>query len=261
MFRPSSIVLLCIGTVLVGASSHAFSDEWGDLRGRITYQGDAPKAIAIEVTRDEEVCGKHDLRDESLVVNKQNQGVQNVVVWLASKTKVPVHPSLAKSPDPTQLDNKDCRFVPHIVRLRTGQTLQSTNSDSVAHNVAVYGRRNQPFSIVIPEDKPLETLFAREELLPIRVDCSIHSWMRAYLVITEHPYSAVTDKDGRFEIKNIPAGEWDFRFWHERPGYLKKLVGEKAMELDRGTLKLKIEEATRDLGDLAVSGSEFAESN
>ena len=179
MFRPSSLVLLCSGIFFAVPLGNALGDEWGDLKGRITYLGDAPEPLAIEVTRDEEVCGKHDLRDESLIVNNQNQGVQNVVVWLASKTTVPVHPSLAESPKPAQLDNNDCRFVPHIVRLRTGQTLQSTNSDSVAHNVAVYGRRNQPFSIVIPEDKPLEKSFPREELLPIRVDCSIHSWMRA----------------------------------------------------------------------------------
>lgn len=235
------------------------AEEWGSLKGRIVFDGKFPKALPLEITRDEEVCGQHNLVDESLIVNGTNMGVQNVVIWLSSKTKVPIHPSLVELPGPTQLDNKICRFVPRIVKLRTGQILQSRNSDSVAHNVAVYARRNQPFSVVIPEDKPVEKDFDREELLPIRVDCSIHSWMRAYLVITEHPYSAVTDKDGRFEIKNIPTGEWDFRIWQERSGYLKQLSGAEVFQLTRGTVRLKIGTAETDLGDLKVNGSEFAE--
>ncbi len=237
----------------------ALSVEWGNLKGRVVYDGDVPPLLPLEITRDEEVCGKHNLVDESLVVNAENNGLQNVVIWLSSKTKVPVHPALAEVPEPAELDNKNCRFVPRIVRLRTGQVLQSRNLDSVAHNVAVYARRNQPFSVVIPADKPLEKRFDREELLPIRVDCSIHSWMRAYLVITEHPYSAVTDKDGRFEMKNIPAGEWEFRIWHEQPGYLKKLSGEHDIELQRGVFRLKIEKPELNLGDMKVMAAEFAE--
>lgn len=256
------LLVLLIGTLSVLCSAKTLpADEWGNLKGRIVLTGELPVAKEIEVTRDEEVCGRVGLLDESLLVNKDNRGVQNVIIWLSSKTPVPVHSSMQDVPEPAKLDNRNCMFVPRVVRLRTNQILQSSNSDSVAHNVAVYARRNQPFSIVIPEDKPLESKFAREELVPIRVDCSIHSWMRGYLIISEHPYSAVTDKDGKFEIKNLPVGEWEFRFWHERPGYLTKLTGAQQVELLRGAFKLKVEPSGIDLGDLQIDVSELAESD
>lgn len=231
--------------------------KWGTVKGQIVLDGKPEAVSRLEVERDKEFCGKHDLKDESLLVNPKNGGVQNVVIWLSSRRDVPVHPDLKALPKPAKLDNRDCGFHPRIVRLRCNQTLQAINSDPVAHNVAVYGRRNQPFSIVVPGDMPLERSFAREEVAPIRVDCSIHPWMNAYLIITEHPYSVVTDKDGRFEICNVPQGEWEFKLWHERPGYLRTVEGREKQELKRGLLKVDVSEQT-DLGTLKVPVADFA---
>jgi hypothetical protein len=58
--------------------------------------------------------------------------------------------------------------------------------------------------------------------LPLKVTCDIHSWMNAYWVVTDHPYAAVSDADGKFKIENLPAGEHTFRVWHERQGYLNR---------------------------------------
>ena len=183
------------------------AEDWGTLSGRIVFTGVVNKPEKVQVTRDEDVCGVLPLVDESLIVNPKNKGLQNVVIWLSSKATVPVHPDFSKPPKPAKLDNKDCRFVPHIVQLRTQQPLDCTSTDTISHNVAVWARRNNPFSEVIPKGSPLTKVFEREELQPIRVDCSIHAWMRSYLVITEHPYSAVTDKDGNFQIPKLPFGE------------------------------------------------------
>lgn len=236
----------------------ACADDWASLKGRIVFPGDIPDQSQLAITRDEEVCGELGLLNETIIVNRQNRGMQNVVVWLSSKKQVPVHPSLADVSKPVQLDNKGCRFVPRIVPVRTGQVLQCTNADPVSHNVAVYARRNQPFSIIVPQGDPLERTFRREELKPIRIDCSIHAWMRAYLVVTEHPYAAVTDKDGRFTIKNVPQGKWQFRFWHETSDYLKTLkYGAETMELTRGTWEIDVNAAEVDLSDLTVDDSQF----
>ena len=251
----SFVVLCCAATW----SPTSLAQEWATLKGRIIVSGQVPEPEKLVVTRDEEVCGGNDLFDESLIVNSENRGLKNVVVWLSSKTQVPVHPSLQVPPEATRLDNKDCLFQPRIVLLRTNQILQSTNADSIPHNVAVYARRNQPFSIIVPEDKPLERTFPKEELVPIRVDCSIHAWMRAYLVITEHPYSAVTDENGSFSIPKLPQGSWQFRFWHERPGYVKQLqTAETTLELQRGTLNLDLASAETDLGELTISADHLS---
>ena len=239
----------------------ATAQEWGAVKGRIVFSGEPPAMEKLEITRDEEVCGRLGLVDESVVVNKQNAGLRNVVIWLSSKDKVPVHPDRIDSSKPVTLDNDECRFVPRIVALRTNQVLQCTNSDSVAHNVAVYARRNQPFSIVVPQDKPLEHSFPRDELLPIRVDCSIHAWMRAYLVITEHPYVAVTNASGEFRIPDVPYGRWQFRFWHEKPGNLSRfyVADKEPVELQRGAWEIQVNGEEIDLGQLTVDGTEFTQ--
>lgn len=253
---PSGFLLLML--LWVSAFCKASAADWGTLKGRIVYSGAAPARTKLEITRDEDVCGAFGLVDETLVVDEKSRGLANVVIWLSSKEPVPVHPDRQKAADFVELDNKDCRFVPRIALLRTNQTLRCLNSDPVAHNVAVYARRNQPFSIVVPQDKPLERSFPREELQPIRVDCSIHAWMRAHVLITEHPYAAVTRKDGSFEIPGIPQGRWDFRFWHETCGYLKSMdTAEGTLELTRGTRTLEIPAGELNLGEVVVAADQF----
>lgn len=228
--------------------------EWGTLQGRITFTGKMTKPEPLDITRDEDVCGGRNLVDESLIVHPENRGLKNVVIWLASRKQVPVHPDLKDAPKPAQLDNKGCKFVPRVVRLRTNQVLRSISTDPIPHNVAVYARRNTPFSEVIPDGRALEKTFQKEELMPIRVDCSTHAWMRAWLVITEHPYSAVTDKDGRFTIKGIPQGDWTFRFWHERVGYLTDITsGGKVMSLAKGRWEISIDRDQIELPLISVS--------
>lgn len=251
MFRTLTLFLLLYATANISVINAA---DWGTLKGRIIYTGKVTKPEILDITRDEEVCGDLGLVDESILVNPKNQGLKNVVVWLASKSPVPVHPDFAATPKPARLDNKGCRFVPRLVRLRTNQTLLSISSDPISHNVAVYAVRNTPFSEVIPDGRALEKTFEKEEIRPIRVDCSTHAWMRAYLVITEHPYSAVTDKDGNFEIPKIPYGEWTFRFWHERPGYLEELRNDgENVKLARGRWELKINRGEINLPKLSVA--------
>ena len=147
------------------------------------------------------------------------------------------------------------RFEPRVAVLRTGGVLQLVNSDPVAHNAAVYLKRSTPFNDVIPQGMPLERTLKKAEQLPARVDCSIHPWMKAWLLVLDHPYAAVSDADGRFELPHVPAGEWTFRVWQERVGYLKQLQRGSAVEmLDRGQLKLSIPAgAELDAGELVLS--------
>ena len=254
------LLLLAGGTGGVRGQAAAADELWGSIKGRIVYSEDAPAAEKIDVERDAEVCGIVGLVEESLVVGKDNRGILNVAVWLESRDEIPVHPDLQNLPQETPvLDNRDCRFEPRMMTVRTGQTFELKNSDSIPHNAAVYARRNTPFSEIIPMNQPIQKKFAKSETLPVRVDCSIHSWMKAWLIVTDHPYVAITGNDGSFEIKNIPTGERKFRFWHERPGYLQNLVidGEPVL-LEKGIRSLKITaDTTMDLGELIAPADQF----
>ncbi len=212
------MICLCVLTGLcgLGDSPAAAADEWTTIRGRIVFSEDAPEQPSLEITRDEDYCGPFNLKDEAVSVHPDNRGLKNVAIYLRTKSPVPVHPSLQDSAAAAVvLDNKQCQFVPRMQSVRTGQTWKAISTDTIPHNVAVYARRNEPFSQIVPQGDAIEKTFSEAESVPIRVDCSIHAWMRAYLIITDHPYTAVTDENGESYYVNPytgPAGNVDLSF-------------------------------------------------
>lgn len=251
------LLIVWCSSLLIATTSQpvAAQESWGTVRGRFLWAGAIPQPQPLVIERDAEICGTRGLADESLLVNENNRGIRNVVIWLESRSAVPIHPELAVPTAPVKLDNRGCRFEPRVAVLRTGGVLQLVNSDPVAHNAAVYLKRSTPFNDVIPQGMPLERTLKKAEQLPARVDCSIHPWMKAWLLVLDHPYAAVSDADGHFELPHVPAGEWTFRVWQERGGYLKQLQRGGAVEmLDRGQLRLSIPAgAELDAGELVLS--------
>ena len=259
-FLRNAWLLAVLIPMIQTATSSAQENSWGTLRGRILFDGPVPKAEQLQIERDAEVCGLTTLVDESLVVHPENRGIQNVILWLESKTPVPVHPDyLNANLKPAVIDNKGCRFEPRVVLLRTGQSLELQNSDPVAHNAAAYLKRSTPFNDVIPSGKPTQRIIRKAETLPARIDCSIHAWMRAWLVVQDHPYVAVTAADGTFEMKNLPAGEWRIRCWQERPGNLTQFQREgQTLPLDKGALILTIPSSGElNLGELQLTATQL----
>ena len=84
------------------------------------------------------------------------------------------------------------------------------------------------------------------------------SWMKSWLVVREHPYVAVTDKDGRFEMRNLPSGEWTFRFWQEKAGYLSRIeLGGETVADKKGLYRLPVDKEKVDLGEIQLSPKLF----
>jgi hypothetical protein len=185
----------------------------------------------------------------------------NVVVWLDARSSgrepaAPAAPAAAVT-----LDNVDCRFAPHIVLLRTGQPLRVTNSDPVAHQATAFLNRNLPFNESVPAGgDPIEKVLEKPELLPAPVTCPIHPWMKAHLFVQSHPFMAVTGADGRFEITSLPAGEWTFRLWQERAGFLQEedVEGDAPAGWEGRTLTVTLpERGTVDLGEVTAAPAAF----
>jgi hypothetical protein len=240
----------------------ASAQQWGDLSGTFVFDGSAPTPTPATISKDQDFCGKFKLVDESLVVNPENNGIQNVVIYLYVKRgdKAPeAHPDYAKTAgDTVQLDNKQCRFEPHIVTLRTSQKLLVGNPDPKGHNTNIATLSNAPQNVLIPAGGELNLQFKAEERLPVRVACNIHPWMSGYLVIKETPYMAVSDKDGKFTIKNLPVGKWTFQFWQEAAGYLDEVeVDGKPTKWTRGRVEIEIKPGENDLGEIKVPPATF----
>jgi len=245
-------VVAALLTLATLAQANAAGD-WGTLKGRLVFDG-AVEAKAIDVNKDVEVCGTHNLVDEEITVGKKN-GLTNAFVYLYLKKgkSVEIHPDLQKpSSEPVQLDNKGCRFEPHVALLRLGQPLELKNSDSVGHNTNIGGKNS--FNQIIPAGGAVPFMPQKEEVYPVNVSCSIHPWMKSYLLIRNNPYGAATAADGSFEIKDIPAGKHEFIFWHEAKGNLRDLPVQGKKTNRKGRAKIKILAGqTLDLGDIKVT--------
>jgi plastocyanin len=240
------------------ASGVAGAEEWGTIKGRFLYGGDAPTAAEIKADKDVEVCGKHKLVSEELAVGV-DKGVANVVVFVRDKG-VKVHPDAAAEAKAAKvvLDNKDCRFTPHVVVVHTGQPLIIKNSDTVGHNSNVATIKNPPSNSLIPASGESSIPFANEEAIPAQVTCNIHPWMKAWVVVRPNPYAAVSAADGSFEIKNVPAGEVELQLWHEKAGYIGEItVGGKSEKIAKGRRKVKVEAAGTNLGDMVLAPGIF----
>lgn len=246
-------VLLLILLAASASVSAAQAAEWGSLKGRFVYDGDAPTPLKLNVNKDVAVCSKHAPVDESLVVGSDG-GLGNVLIYVRSKKKLDVHPDYQQEADAkVSLDNKGCRFEPHIALMRTSQTLEIKNSDPVGHNTKADCVKNTSFNILIPSGETLDRKLTREETVPIKVGCNIHPWMTGFVLVRNSPYMAITGEDGSFEIKNIPAGKHEFQLWQEKSGYLRGIeVGGKKTS-KKGRIKLDIEAGeTKDLGDILI---------
>ena len=236
---------------------------WGHLKGKFVYDGTPPVAPAVAITKDQAFCGEFGIVDENLLVNAENKGVANVVVYLyvrRGSTLPEVHESYADSASAlVNLDNKNCRFEPHIAIVRTSQTLHVTNSDQVGHNTKIDTTDNPASNLTVPVGGEFNQQFTASERRPAPVSCSIHPWMKGWLIVQESPYAAVTNENGEFEISNLPSGNWTFQVWHEAAGYVDEVTSEgKTQEWSKGRVEIAIQpDQTTDLGELKIGESLF----
>jgi plastocyanin len=188
----------------------------GVLQGTIRFTGRKPARKPIDMSGDPACVEAHRGKayDQSVVVNP-NGTLANVFVYikkgLEGKTfEVPT--------TPVTLDQRGCWFHPRVLGIQTSQTLQVTNSDPVTHNIHPLAQINREWNHSQGAgEPPIDRRFVKPEVM-IRVKCNIHSWMRAYIGVVEHPYFAVTGADGAFEIRNVPPGDYVVEAWQEALG-------------------------------------------
>lgn len=210
---------------------------WATLTGKFTLSGSAPAPIQLNADKDTSVCAPGGQKPEvSLVEVDANGGLKNVLVFL--NTSIPlddplwVNPSFDASKEitlPTPFDQKACLFLSRIFAARSSQTVVMKNSDPVAHNAKIDGvgsAKSDNFTIGA-NDQGLYRA-GGEAPQPFPVSCSIHPWMKAWLISRDSPYFAITQPDGTFEIKDLPAAEeglkLEFRAWHEVPKFVQKVT-------------------------------------
>jgi len=226
----------------------AATEPWGTVKGRIIWGGlEAPKRPAVEVKKDHidyKFCMKDgEFFDETFIVDAKSKGLKNVFVWLAAAEKdgkLAIHPDrqkIAEADKRVVMDQPVCMFLPHALALREGQILVVKNTSKVTHNFKWGGHPD-----VNPGGNPsmpagTEEIIAniKADRIPIQVQCGIHPWMKGWIRAFDHPYFAVTDEQGRFEIKDAPTGACRLVVWHAE-GWLGGAKGKngKAITIQSG---------------------------
>jgi plastocyanin len=189
----------------------------GAVTGRVAWSGPLPARAPLEVIKDHEVCGEW-VDSEALVVSPDTRGVRHAVIALEG---VGGEPDQARAPvaaapaAEVTLENRACRFVPHVLTLRVGGELVVVNADPVLHNLRGWLEpRRSVFNVVQPTQGQVSRRTIKRAGA-IRLTCDTHVHMNGWLLTFDHPHFAVTDAEGRFTIPQVPPGRYRLTLWHE----------------------------------------------
>jgi plastocyanin len=272
--RPGDILVIRLrlfssmigcGLLLAAVVQPAAAQEWANLKIRLVYDAPvAPVPEKIDGSRDA-FCGNLNIVSESMLVNPENMGIQNAVIYVDARrsriTAKDIHPDLAKAPsEPVLLDNKDCIFVPHVFLARPGQSIRVTNSDDTGHNANFSFFNNAAVNVQVPPGGSKDIPLTAEEPAPIPVECNIHPWMRGYAVVVDHPYAGISDENGVLVIEGLPAGKkLEMRIWHEnQAGAISELtINGKSESWARGRFTMELKPGDNDLGEAKIAPKLF----
>jgi len=210
----SVFVLFCLAAWCAVASDPAWG---GTIKGTVRFTGAAVEQKKLPVTVDQSVCGKE--KDAENLVLSPEKGMRNVVVSLQSP------PPGAKWPvslPVVQMDQQQCVYVPHVVVVPVGGTVEFLNTDRLLHNLHSNSTGNPTFNRTQPRGRTIPVVFTKPEI--VRVDCDLHPWMRAWVVVAEHPFYAVTNDQGEFMLDHVPPGAYTLQLWQESLGTMTKDV-------------------------------------
>jgi plastocyanin len=204
--------------------------SWGEtIKGNVRYVGAPVEKRKTSVTIDQYVCGT-EKESENLVLSSSN-GIRNAVVSLQN---IPPGAKREWNFPAAKMDQKQCSFIPRVVIVPVGGTVEFLNSDRLLHNVRSNGKENPPFNRAQPHARSISFTFKQPELL--RVDCDLHSWMRGWVVVAEHPFYALTNAQGDFVLENVPRGKYTLQVWQESLGNVRQ----ELVVDDKGTTTVSV---------------------
>ena len=186
----------------------------GNITGMVTLEGSAPAAEAIRMNSDP-VCLKAatDTETEYYVVGSEG-GLGNVFLYV----KEGLQGSFPAATDTLVLEQKGCRYIPHVFGIQVGQTLQILNGDPTLHNIHATPAANAEFNTGQPiQGMTYDRTFDEVEVM-VPFKCDVHGWMNAYVGVLDHPFFAVSGSNGSFDISTLPPGDYVLEAWHEELG-------------------------------------------
>ena len=187
------------------------------ITGEVKFVGKAPANPVIDMTEEPKCKAVYKTTpQEEVVVVNPNETLGDVFVYV--KSGLPADAQYTAPTTPVVIDQKGCMYHPRVFGIMVGQPLEVENSDPLLHNIKAMGKANRPFNISQPAAgmTTQRTFDKLEVMLPF--ECNVHGWMHAFAAVLPHPFFSTTGADGRFTIKNLPAGTYTIAAWQEKYG-------------------------------------------
>lgn len=195
----------------VALETAVVSGPSANVEGVVLFEGVAPEGKKLSLPA--ACANQHKGPAYSNEVIVHNGKLQNVLVRVVKGIERKTFSDVPK--EEVTLDQKGCMYTPRVVAARVGQKVTFINSDPIFHNVRSVTAANQKFNMAMPHKDQRETKVFNKPELFLQAKCSVHPWMGAYVAIMEHPYFSVSDASGKFQIKDLPAGQYTIEAWHE----------------------------------------------
>jgi plastocyanin len=222
---PKALALLFLAFTLPGPGLA------GSVKGKVLFAGAAPAPVKVPVTIDQYLCGTEKPADDLQV--SAGREIRNAVVWIEN-------PPAGVAPAPArkvEVDQKGCSFIPRVVVVPAGGTVDFLNSDRLLHNIHATPKVNVTFNRTQPMGRTIPVTFAEPEI--VRINCDLHSWMTAWVVVAAHRFYAVTGADGSFAFDDLPPGDYQLQVWHERLGTMPATVTVSERQPAQVTVEMK----------------------
>jgi hypothetical protein len=196
-------------------AANARPDGPGVVMGKISYEGEPPARTPVRMAADPNCTPSEAQALSETTIVGADGGLQNVFVYVKDGLGNRIYETPTA---PIVLDQRGCRYEPHVFGVFVGQPVEIRNSDPTLHNVHAIPKTNDEFNFGQQPSTPPMTRTFDEPEIGVSFRCDVHGWMRAYANVVTHPFFAVTAADGSYEIKGLPAGTYTIEAWHERLG-------------------------------------------
>jgi len=225
--QTSTVASSTSATAPAATAAAPVSADAATLTGVIKLAAAAPAMPTIQMSADPYCQSQHPTpaKDEEVVVGPGGE-LANVFVYVKNAPAGNFPPPST----PVTLDQKGCQYHPHVGGIMVGQPLEIKNSDTTLHNVHAMPNNNTQFNEGQPVPMSTTKKFDKAELVPFRIKCDVHGWMKAWMAVMPHPFFAVSQMNGSFTIPNLPPGTYTIVAWHEKYGPKEQQVTVAAKE-------------------------------